>query len=559
MATYYVRTTGNDTTGDGSTGAPWASLHKALATVSLAGGHTILVGDGTYTENSGSGYLNCSRSFSATVAITPEGGANGDVTVTNASGTQTVLFGSCGNLTFNRIKFLAASSSVLRLMRHNGNVTNLAFTYCTFTVVANSSQVNKCYSDGTFAASSVNTGLSFSNCTFQQSGTDFCDGLALIRTDSGVTLSGVTVTNCTFNMTRRGVQLEGVQNLVFTGNRVLCTATNGSSTPLALGTDNALTTVASGVASSGTITGNIFSTVNGHGVMLGAGISSCIFRANVVIGGNNASAGQGLVIKEGSNISATDNLVFGGYLSGIYIKGAQSAVVERNVCVNLYANSPALRVEANLTDAGGANFTAATIRHNRFVTLAGSAISYNSTGTGETGASSVVDYNVHDVRSGSTWGNVRGTTVSSLATVQAAWSGYGDGTNSSHSIAGTGANAIPLRHSATAGSLPTTAGPFIYRVILNAFGQIWNGTAFADVVVADWYKYAGWLVEGTLGSYFYTASIPLNLPAGDYTVVRFVMAGAGPAISDTKIDAVDVGWDARNLIGNRALQRAARL
>ena len=40
-ATYYVRTNGNDTTGDGSNGNPWQTVTKALSTVSVAGGHTI--------------------------------------------------------------------------------------------------------------------------------------------------------------------------------------------------------------------------------------------------------------------------------------------------------------------------------------------------------------------------------------------------------------------------------------------------------------------------------------------------------------------------------------
>jgi len=48
MATYYVRTTGNDTTGDGSTGTPWATPGKAVA-AGLAAGDVVNIGPGTYT------------------------------------------------------------------------------------------------------------------------------------------------------------------------------------------------------------------------------------------------------------------------------------------------------------------------------------------------------------------------------------------------------------------------------------------------------------------------------------------------------------------------------
>jgi len=46
---YYIATTGNDVTGDGSIGNPWASLYKATSTVA-AGAHTIHVAAGTYIE-----------------------------------------------------------------------------------------------------------------------------------------------------------------------------------------------------------------------------------------------------------------------------------------------------------------------------------------------------------------------------------------------------------------------------------------------------------------------------------------------------------------------------
>jgi hypothetical protein len=48
-ATYYVATTGSDSTGDGSVSTPWATLDKALSYASLAAGDTISIGAGTFS------------------------------------------------------------------------------------------------------------------------------------------------------------------------------------------------------------------------------------------------------------------------------------------------------------------------------------------------------------------------------------------------------------------------------------------------------------------------------------------------------------------------------
>lgn len=47
-ATYYVATTGNDTTGDGSSGNPWLTIQKGINTAS--GGDTVFVTAGTYAS-----------------------------------------------------------------------------------------------------------------------------------------------------------------------------------------------------------------------------------------------------------------------------------------------------------------------------------------------------------------------------------------------------------------------------------------------------------------------------------------------------------------------------
>jgi hypothetical protein len=51
--TYYVAPTGNDSTGDGSSGNPWATPQKCVTQV--AAGDTCTVGDGTYTDTDSNG------------------------------------------------------------------------------------------------------------------------------------------------------------------------------------------------------------------------------------------------------------------------------------------------------------------------------------------------------------------------------------------------------------------------------------------------------------------------------------------------------------------------
>lgn len=48
--TYYVATTGNDSTGDGSSGSPWLTINKGVT--SISGGDTLIIKDGTYSGNS---------------------------------------------------------------------------------------------------------------------------------------------------------------------------------------------------------------------------------------------------------------------------------------------------------------------------------------------------------------------------------------------------------------------------------------------------------------------------------------------------------------------------
>lgn len=544
MATYYVNaSTGNDsntTTQALSPSTPWLTINKAVQNV--VGGDIVNIAAGTYQENSGSGYLNWNKFPSSLVTFQSLSGVASDVVIQSASGTTTEMLISGFNVLFQNLTFSNRSNTVPNVIRINSGF-NVTFKGCRIIVTSSSSLTNQ----GILApipASTSLTSLTIDGCTITQSGADNCDGIYLNTSDVTGVIDTIAVKNSSINVIRRPLRLEGCTNVLVDFNTLVSTVSASGGTCCSLGIDNAASS-AGVFPASGTITRNILYTAGGHACLVGAGVTSATVAGNVIIGGNTVSAGQGLVIKEGSNIVATDNLIFGGYNSGIYVKGAQSPTILRNVCINLFSTSSALRIDKNLTDVGGANFSNVTCRYNYCVSTIGPMFAYG-VNANETGNNSVVDYNVYDVRGSGTWGSIRGTTVSSLASVKAAWNGYGTPGNDTHSLAS--ASTINYRSSSTTGTTPLSTSPFIYRVIVDRFGNVWNGTAFVSLVAANWYQYCDYLIEATPGSYLYSTPVPLNLPAGDYKVTLFTQSGAGPALSDTKIETQNLAWDGTQTI-----------
>lgn len=78
-ATYYVSTTGNDATGDGSAGNPWATINHADSLSLLNPGDTVIVAAGTYPQASGDGVVLQNSGGTAGAPITYL--ANGNVLI----------------------------------------------------------------------------------------------------------------------------------------------------------------------------------------------------------------------------------------------------------------------------------------------------------------------------------------------------------------------------------------------------------------------------------------------------------------------------------------------
>lgn len=128
MALYYVRTTGNDTTGDGlSPATAWLTINKAHDTISIGGGHTVDIGAGTFAETSGSGFLLLDRKFSAEVVF--QGAGIGSTILTGTSGTDVLRSNATGtaNVTFKDMSINPLSGGKVFNLTSTGSSNDVKF------------------------------------------------------------------------------------------------------------------------------------------------------------------------------------------------------------------------------------------------------------------------------------------------------------------------------------------------------------------------------------------------------------------------------------------------
>ncbi len=110
------------------------------------------------------------------------------------------------------------------------------------------------------------------------------------------------------------------------------------------------------------------------------------------------------------------------------------------------------------------------------------------------------------------------------------------------------ANELQYVHDATAKTL--------YAVIHNAASQVWNGSTFETLTVANWGNYDVALTETPASSYYYLADFPAGIAmAGDYEVVVYEQIGASPAITDTLLADGSILWDGSAEIAGSRLWR----
>lgn len=438
MAIIYVRTTGNDTTGNGTTLTPYATLVKAL-TVAV-GGDTILMGAGVYAENSGAGVLSLAANYGNYVVICPENSTSGEVIITGVSGSYSMLVAACSFIRFQNIIFRSHSSSVAGVIRFfAANINNLIFDNCKVQVWSSSSATNAGIVSVWTGAAATISGVTFYNLTIDEFGGFPTAGVLLDNQTSSV--SDIRFIAPNIKVGSFAMRLMGILKIQLHGGNLFSTATSVAATTLQIGAD-----ASTGVNTTGVITDTKIYSQTGHGIVIGGGTSDVHFDRGVVYGGSNSVNGQGFVIKNstGARVSRVD--IHGGALSSLYMKACSGVLVENCNIFNRFSTSSALRLGINTENNSVSSNN--TIRRNVFVSNVGAMFNWsNSSGDG---GNNLCDENVYINTGTSVYGSVRGNTITNYTELRSAWSGYDQPANDYNSTEGinsvyhTGDRVIPL-------------------------------------------------------------------------------------------------------------------
>lgn len=464
MTVYYVRTNGDDSTGNGSTETPWLTIKKAIATVTS--GDTILVGDGVYAENDG-GSLVLKRAFLSYVTVVPENGASGNVTITTTSGTLgtiantsaaayykfqyitfTTLAGAGHVLRFNigsdHIDFedcifnpvQDAAQTIFISNSSTWNVSNITFTRCTLNKPVSS--VNHVALLFNFTSTGASSNINFIDCTIRgikygytptgADGVNFTNCTISSDTNSCITHAGApennSYINCNITGYTGGLIANGAVGLIVS-NTTVTTLSDGVT--IQFGADST-----TGAATSVTMTNVIANhprDKTGHAVLYGAGVITSICNGLTV----PCCYDYALCIKENTgtevkncNLHAGTGTTFG---AALYFKAAVSPNAHNN---RLFASGTGTYCFQLAKGDTGTKCSDWLFDHN-ILCATGLAKTLNiGTDTDDAGGG-VCNYNKIRHSTGAI-GLVRADTdVKNLVELRAAWAAYGDGSNDNRS------------------------------------------------------------------------------------------------------------------------------
>jgi len=454
---YYVSKSGSDAN-DGLTPATAKlTIWAAFNAVPAAGGVTVWVDAGTYTENASGGYFLFTKNFTNMVTVR---GVPGTLPIIiNSSGSYVIRpNGTCNNIRFRNLE-IQSTAAVLSFVFGNSALTNFELIECVFRDTnSRTSAVN--------LSNASNSGISVKRCTFIGNaafattvtssantkiiGNNY-DSVAVAQ---NLTVSGSstvnsnlgTLTSITINGGSTGnthtIRANSVRNIVHTGGGVGTestltiernTVTAGSgvrgiavSGYTAGGGCNSNTVASAGdtgigwpidggtsVCTGHTINNNSVTNTgtNGHALLISTGSTSVTATGNTT----NATGGgaYGLVLK-GTNNTVTSNTFTGGTANGILLKDCSGCVVTSNT-INSGGGGSAIALEFN---GSSLNPTNCTVTGNTFNVTTGNL--YNQA-LAEIGTGNVVNSNRYLISGTATWGSLLGASVSSLADVQARW------------------------------------------------------------------------------------------------------------------------------------------
>lgn len=454
---YYVSKSGSDANDGLTPASAKLTIWGAFNAVPAAGGVTVWVDAGTYTENASGGYFLFTKNFTNMVTIR---GVPGTLPILiNSSGSYVIRPNStCNNIRFRNLE-IQSTAAVLGFVFGNSALTNFEMVECTFRDTnSRTSAIN--------LANASNSGIAIKRCTFIGNaafattvttaantriiGNSFSgvavahnisvSGSSIVNSNTG-SLSVISIAGGATGNTHT-VRANSVRNIVHTGGG----AGTESTLTIERNTVNAPSTVrgiaiagytagggcnSNTVASAGdtgigwpidggtsvctghTINSNTVTNTgtNGHALLISTGGASVTATGNTT----NATGGgaYGLVLK-GTNNTVTANTFTGGTANGILLKDCSGCVVTSNT-INSGGGGSAIALEFN---GSTLNPTNCTVTGNTFNVTTGSL--YNQA-LAEIGTGNIVNNNRYLISGSATWGSLLGSSVSSLANVQARW------------------------------------------------------------------------------------------------------------------------------------------
>lgn len=440
MTNYYVRKDGNDTTGDGSTGAPWLTLSKALTTVSIAGGHTIYIGAGTYAENmSYTNSVYCSRAFAAPVTLRSESGNRADVIVTGAGATYTMFYeDNAANVYWADVTIQGTGTPGQGTVRFQGACSAAGFTNCAiYTHNA---------TGGIYAANAKAVVVTLTDCLIERRSDLSVDTRAIYARPTGGGTVTLTLTNCTMSgnnyvgvyclagdgssavhvtidggtYTATGVFATGAYAIQVQGGTCAIsniTASRDATPCVVLGSDGSSALVTTGTVSNCTI-----SSETSHSLLIG-------YNAAIVVSGCTITGGDyGVVVKMNDGTQLTDCTISGGSIATVFFKGALNAKL-----VNSRVSNAAGALV--LVQVGDSAQKCQNLLVERNTLLgSGSAAIFNWAGGSGDAGGGVCDYNTYRPQGSGLFGSVYGTAgLTSMSRLRNAWLTYDVPSNDSHS------------------------------------------------------------------------------------------------------------------------------
>lgn len=425
MATYYVRKDGNDTTGDGSSATPWLTVVKAVATLPATADQTVKIGPGVYQESySGLGYLYLNRNPNAGFWWTFEAEDPNDRPVIQPGGTPLymVRIGTSSarwilrNLVFdwNEVSMAGGVFSITA----GTTISDITFDGCEFI-----------WGDGAvYAISAVMTGATKSlarvtveDCIFTFEGADADGSCWAMRfsLSTGISISDITIRGCTCSMPGFPLWIDGVSNFLVENCDFISAAKMG----LMIGGDGAATAG----ANSGVVRNSSIRALVSHSLLVGWLSDGVTVQGCQVRGGN-----QGVVVKACTNVLVTGCTIIEGATGdyALLFKGATNSQATLNRISGGYSLAGALvGLEAN----GVTKCQNITVTRNKIKGSGSARLLLWGNDTHDAGGG-VCDFNQYKPGGSNKFGNVRSATnIATLTDLRAAWAGYGDGSNDSHS------------------------------------------------------------------------------------------------------------------------------